>query len=86
MQVDAGHRTDYQVSADGRVVIGIPSNRPTCGVYLFDWIKVSGGSDPSGAWMVTVSSGGKALKKVTVKQVRELPRDSEGYHLLNVPG
>lgn len=55
VQVNTGTVTQYIVPHDGRFKIGIPSYRPSCGVYLFDAIKVGGYSDPLASWSISVS-------------------------------
>ncbi len=79
------HVTDYQVPADGRVIVDIPAYRPSDGVYLFNWIKLLGGNGPEGTWTVTVSSGGRTARKLSVKQVKRLTTDADGYRLLKLP-
>ncbi len=73
--------TDYQVPADGRVVVGIPAYRPNCDVYLFNWIKLWGGDGPVESWAISVTSGGRTVRRLPVKHVT----DSDGYRLLSLP-
>ncbi len=84
VHVDVGHVTDYPVPVDGKVIVGIPAYRPSCGVYLFNAIKVGGAHDPLETWVISVTSGGRSLRKLSVKQVRKLTTDSDGYHLLKL--
>jgi hypothetical protein len=84
VRVDVGDVTDYHVPTDGRVIVGIPVYRPTCGVYLFNLIKVGGSNDPLGTWSISVTSGGKTLRKLSVKQANKLATDLDGYHLLKL--
>ena len=84
VHVDVGHVTDYPVPADGKVRIGIPAYRPSCGVYLFNAIKVGGADDPLGTWAISVTSGGRSLRMLSVKKVEKLTTDSDGYHLLKL--
>ena len=82
VQVYVDHATDYPVPADGRVIVGIPSYRPSCGVYLFNAIKVSGAEDPLRTWTISVTFGRKSLRKLSVKQLEKLATDTDGYHLI----
>jgi hypothetical protein len=84
VHVDVDHVTDYPVPADGRVIVGIPAYRPTCGVYLFNSIKVGGADDPLGTWAITVTSGGRILRKLSVRQVEKLTTDLDGYRVLKL--
>ena len=77
--------TDYQVPADGRVVVGIPAYRPNCDVYLFNWIKLWGGDGPEESWAISVTSGGRTIRRLPVKHVKKLRTDSDGYRLLKLP-
>ncbi len=77
--------TDYQVPADGRVVVGIPAYRPNCDVYLFNWIKLWGGDGPEESWAISVTSGGRTVRRFPVKHVKKLRTDSDGYRLLKLP-
>jgi len=84
VHVNVDHVTVYQVPADGRLTLGIPSFRRTCGVYLFDVIKVGGSEDPLRIWAITVVSAGKTVQKVSLRQMTNLPTDPDGYHLLKI--
>jgi hypothetical protein len=86
VHLDVGQILDYQVPPDGRVTVAVPAFSPSCGIYLFNLVKVGGGDDPLGTWNVTVSYGGNTLRKLSVKQMRKLPTDVDGYRLLRVPG
>src|SRR3989442_9647977 len=46
VEVNTGAVAKYDVPHDGRLKVPIPSYRPTCGVYLFNAIKVRGYGDP----------------------------------------
>jgi hypothetical protein len=78
--------TDYQVPSDGRLVVMVPGYRPSCGVYLFDWIKVGGGKYPTDAPAITVMGKNKIVRRLSVKQITSLPIDSDGYRLLTIAG
>ena len=61
VQVNTGTVKEYDVPHDGRVKVGIPSYRPSCGVYLFNAIKVRGYGDPLKGWIVSVTRNGKSV-------------------------
>jgi len=84
VHVDVDHITDYPVPADGRVIVGIPAYRPSCGVYLFNAIKVGGADDPLETWAITVTSGDRTLRKLSVRQVKKLTTDLDGYRLVKL--
>ncbi len=75
---------DYAVPADGRVMLDVPAYRLGCKVYIFGAIKVRGGSSPFPAKVVDVSTGGRVVRQLSLKQVIALPVDPEGYHLLAI--
>jgi len=81
VHVDVDHVTDYPVPADGRVIVGIPAYRPSCGPYLFNLIKVGGAGDPLETWVITVTSGDRTLRKLSIRQMKKLTTDSDGYRL-----
>jgi len=85
VHVDVGHTMDYAVPADGRVTVGVPAYRRGCSVYLFNLAKVSNGADPLKDWTLTVSSGGKVVRTLSLRQVSRLSVDSEGFRLLKIP-
>ena len=84
VHVDAGHTADYPVPADGRLTVGVPAYRRGCSVYLFNEVKVSNGADPLKAWTMTVTSGGKVMRALSLRQLSRLATDSEGFHLLKI--
>lgn len=76
---------NYDVPADGRVTIKVPSYRPYCGVYLFNLIKVGGGGDDAlKLWEVTVLSDVRGVRTLSLKELKHLPMDSSGYHILRI--
>ncbi len=84
VHVDVGHSMEYSVPADGRLTIGIPAYQRGCTRYLFNAIKVSDGVDPLKNWTLTVSSSTKAMRTLSLRQVSQLARDSEGFRLLKI--
>jgi len=80
------HAANYEIPKNGLLSIRVPSYRPYCGVYLFNFIKVGGGGDDAlKFWQVSVQSEVRPVRVLSLKQVRNLPTDSDGYHLLKIP-
>jgi len=84
IHVDVGHVVDYPVPTDGRLTLGVPAYRRGCSVYLLNEVRVSDGTDPLKAWTVTVSSNGKSLRALSLRQLSHLATDSEGFRLLEI--
>jgi hypothetical protein len=84
LRADFGRVTDYQVPDDGRIVLGTPAFFRGCSVYFLDGIKISSGNDPSRTWAIAVISGGKTVRRLSLRQMSSLAVDPEGYHLLSV--
>lgn len=85
-RIRVAHATNYVIPSDGLVSIRVPSYRPYCGVYVFNLVKVGGGGDDAlKDWEVSVLSGMRALRVLSLKQIRELPTDPAGYRLLKIP-
>src|ERR1700726_5311387 len=84
VQVNTGTVKEYDVPHDGRIKVGIPAYRPSCGVYLFNAMKVGGADDPLGTWAIPVTSGGRTLRKLSVRQMKKLTTDLDGYRLLKL--
>jgi hypothetical protein len=83
-QVDTGRVNEYEVPPDGRVKVGIPPYRSSCGVYLFNVVKVGGYDSPLKAWSISIARNGKTVRKLSVQAVRELAADQAGYHILKI--
>jgi hypothetical protein len=84
VQVNTGTVKEYDVPHDGRVEVGIPSYRPSCGVYLFNVIKVRGYGDPLKGWIVSVTSNGKTVRKQSLRATQKSPTDEAGYHMMRI--
>jgi len=65
-------------------MFSVPSYRRSCGVYLFDEIKIGGESDPLQQWRILVIRNGQTIRKVTLRELGSLSMDKAGYHLLMV--
>src|SRR5262249_25039087 len=72
---------DYRPSPDGRVVVEIPAQRASCGVYLFDVIKIRGSKLPV---EVAIIKQGKKVRTVQMADLHKLARDEEGYSVVKM--
>lgn len=72
------------VPHDGRVKVEIPWYRPSCGVYLFDAIKIRGYGDPLKSWTVSVTRNGKTVRKQSLRDTQKSPTDEAGYHIVRI--
>ena len=84
VQVNAGTVRKYDVPHDGSIKIDIPSYRRSCGVYLFDAIKVGGYGDPLKGWTVSVTRNGKTVHKQSLRATQKSPTDEGGYHAVKI--
>ena len=84
VQVNTGTVREYDVPRDGRIKVGIPSHRRSCGVYLFNAIKVGGYADPLNSWIVSVTHNGKTVRKQSLRVTQKSPTDEAGYHILRI--
>ena len=84
VQVNTGVVKEYDVPHDGRIKVGIPSYRPSCGVYLFNAIKVRGDGDPLKGWIVSVTRNGKTVRKQSLRVTQKSPTDEAGYHIVRI--
>lgn len=84
LQVKTWAARDYVVPHEGNVNIDIPSYRRTCGVYLFNAIKVGGDKSPLGSWSLLITRNGKPVRELSLQALRELKTDPAGYHMLKV--
>lgn len=84
VQVNTGTVNEYDVPHDGRIKVGIPSYRPSCGVYLFNAIKVRGYGDPLKSWTVSVIHNGKTVRKQSLRLTQKSPTDEAGYHIVKI--
>lgn len=84
VQVNTGTVNQYNVPRDGRIEIGIPSYRRSCGVYLFDKIKVGGYGDPLNDWILSITRNGKTVRKQSLRVTQKSPTDEAGYHMVRI--
>ena len=84
VQVNTGTVREYDAPHDGRIKVGIPSYRPSCGVYLFNAIKVGGHVDPLNSWIVSVTHNGKTVRKQSLRVTQKSPTDEAGYHIVRI--
>jgi len=80
-----GSRTvEYPVPPDGHLTIAIPAYRRGCSVYLFNVMKLSNGHDPLKDWIAEISTGGRSVRALSLRELMRLPADSEGNRLLGI--
>jgi hypothetical protein len=84
VQVNAGTVKEYDVPHDGRIKVGIPAYRPSCGVYLFNAIKVRGYGDPLNSWIVSITRNGKTVRKQSLRVTQKSATDEAGYHVVRI--
>lgn len=84
VQLNTGTVREYEVAHDGRIKVGIPAYRLSCGVYLFDAIKVGGYADPLSSWIVSVTHNGKTVHRQSLRAMQKSATDEAGYHILRV--
>jgi len=77
---------EYAVNVDGTAVLDFPATRQDCTVYLFNLIPISGGKDPRDAKSISVLTGDRTVKVLSMNQVLKLPVDASGAHLLTIEG
>lgn len=84
VQVNTETVDEYNVPHDGRIRVAIPPYRPTCGVYLFNVIKVRGYGDPLKSWTVSVNRNGTTVRKQSLRATQKSPTDGAGYHIIKI--
>ena len=84
VQVNTGTMADYDVPHDGRLKIGVPPYRPSCGVYLFNEIKVGGYGDQLKSWSLSIRRNGKTLRNLSLRDMQKFPTDEAGYHIVKM--
>jgi hypothetical protein len=84
VQVNTGTVREYDVPRDGRIKVGIPSYRRSCGVYLFNAIKVGGYANPLNGWLVSIIHNGKTVRKQSLEVTQKSPTDEAGYHIVKI--
>ena len=75
--------TSLNVPHDGRVRITVPLYR-SCGVYLFNVIKVRQANVLPKEWNITVSRNGETVRIVSLSKLRKLPTNQDGYRILKI--
>lgn len=84
VRLETGGIKDYPVPPDGRVTLEVPVYRRRCQVYLFNWIRVGGGTDPLKLWRIEVVAGGKTVRALPLEKVLRLPMDPSQNHVLRL--
>jgi hypothetical protein len=84
VRVDASGTAEFPVASDGRVTIDVPRLPRACSVYLFDWIRISGGVKPLTTKSIHLLDQGNLAAKLSLADIAKLPSDASGYHLLKM--
>jgi hypothetical protein len=84
VQVNTGTVNDYEVPNDGRIKVGIPPYRSSCGVYLFNAVKVGGFGDPLKSWTVSINRNGEPVRTLSLRATQKLPTDDAGYRIVRI--
>ncbi|HEY1172608.1 MAG TPA: hypothetical protein VGH19_14655 [Verrucomicrobiae bacterium] len=74
---------DFPVAADGRVTIDVPTLPRGCDTYALGFIKISDGS-PERIRAIHILKDGKIVRKLSLEKLKQLPVDTEQYHILNL--
>lgn len=81
--VQVADMPEIPVRADGHVVVEIPPLRRGHKTYFLGVLKVSE-SLPEDIAAIAVKKGGRTVRKLSLKDLKQLPTDREGYKLLKV--
>lgn len=84
VRVNASDNAEFPVASDGRVAVDVPRLPRACSVYLFDWIRISGGVNPLSAKAVQLVEGGNIAAKLSLAEIARLPSDASGYHIFKM--
>jgi len=76
-------KADYSVPADGRVVVEVPQLDRGCATYLFGVLKVND-SSPYDVPAIQVKKHDRAIRKLSLNDLKKLPTDTEGYRVVKV--
>jgi hypothetical protein len=79
IRVHSDQTADYPAASDGTVIVNVPAYRPSCGVYLFDKIKVGGGNVDLN---FSLMRQGKVVQRFSFAQIRRLRINADGAHLI----
>ena len=75
---------NYQVGADGKVVIDIPAMRQPCKTSFFGFLPISRSADPRKPKSISLITAGTTVKALSLLDLRKLPVEGSGEHLLAV--
>jgi len=84
VRVKAHQNAEFPVASDGRVTINVPRLPRACSVYLFDWVRISGGVKPFTTKSVQLLDSGNIAAKLSLTEILKLPLDASGYHILEI--
>ena len=84
VRVKASDSAEFPVASGGRVTIDVPRLPRACGVYLFDWVRISSGVNPLTAKAVELVDGGNIAAKLSLAEIAKLPSDASGYRMFKM--
>ncbi len=76
---------DTPVGPDGRVIVAVPALPRGCSPYLFGLIKIGDGS-PERLKAVHVLRNGNIVRKLSLREIHDLPTNPDGYRLVKLRG
>ena len=83
VRVTVGLPADYPVASDGRVEFTVPRFSHGCDHYLFGFIKTRNGAAEC-VRPVELRREGRVLRRLSLAQIAELPRDEGGFGVVKV--
>ena len=84
IRIQGARTPDYQVPADGRITIDVPTFARACSIYFLGWIRIGRGLNPLTTKAIHVIAAGKTARRLSVTDISHLPTDAEGYRLLKI--
>ena len=74
---------DYPVASEGRVQFTVPRFNHGCDVYVLGFIKTRDGSAER-VRVVELRRDARVVRRLSLAQISELPRDEAGYSVVRV--
>jgi len=84
LQMNAEDARTFDVPPDGRLTLDVPPYRRSCGPYLFGVMNVGRGGDPLKNWTVSITRGGKTVRRLSLRSLLRLATDGAGYHIVKI--
>jgi len=81
--VQVANRSEVPVGVDGRVVVEVPRLERGHTTYLFGVVRI-GESSPEDSDAIHLMKNGRAVYKLSLNDLKDLPTDGEGYRLVKV--